>query len=1002
VSGRTGALALAVAIACGVVASAPPRAHAAVAVTIAAASPVYLVDEGDTAHVGVRLTTAGAVPTDAPVTVSYMTGATLTVDTGANVKTLPSTASPGLDYQPATGTLTFPVATASGTVLTFDVDTRTDASPEVAETINVSLSSPGNTVVDDPPTVVINAHGFPYLDSSLPIAQRVADLVSRMSLAEKVGQMTQPERPAFAGTTTTSASSPNDIRAWLIGSILSGGGSVPASNTPQGWADMVDGFESRALATPLQIPLVYGLDVVHGDNNLRSATIFPHNIGIGASRDPEIAELEGQVAAAETRATGPHWAFSPCICVARDDRWGRTYESYSEDPALVQLMETVIDGFQGPTPTSKGDNDRLLATAKHYAGDGGTLYGSSASGFGRIDQGMYVGTRADFDRLFVSPYIPAVQVHHVGSIMPSYSSVQFTDVPGMTPLKMHAEKELLTDVLKGQIGFDGFLISDYNAIDQITTVPPNDYNQQVAISINSGLDMIMVPSNYRTFETDLIAQVTSAAVPVSRIDDAVRRILTQKFELGLFEHPFTDRSNFGTVGSAANRAVARRAAAESQVLLKNAGNILPLSKTAKILVTGSNANNIGNQTGGWTVSWQGASGNPPSTGVVTGGTTIFDAMHAVDANAAYQATPTTLTGFDVGVVVVGEFPYAEFCGDVGANCPPGVLGNGFHPNLDLSASDQAAIDAVCAAMPCAVLIVSGRPLTVYDTAAWDGIVASWLPGSEGAGVADVLFGEEPFTGRLPMSWPRALEQEPINVGDTVYDPLYPYGWGLRTIATKPALQQARDSLAAIAGDTHVAAAVSYLDQLLATAAAWNPDGSVANPTTVFARLAQATAQLAQTSAETYVQDDGVVSAARDVAQATIVQAGGPTVTTSSCIANADHQLAAGRPDIAVDLLRNCAGVPTAARVSSFTARRAGRSLVLRWRTASENGLLGFDVYRRGTRLNAALIPARHRAGGASYVYRDRFRGASKGYYTLEAVRFDGSRFRLASARLTQR
>ncbi len=363
----------------------------------------------------------------------------------------------------------------------------------------------------------------------------------------------------FTSSSTTSDSSLNDLRAWLVGSTLSGAGDTPTPNTPTGWADMVDSFENQALATPLQIPLIYGEDSVHGDGNMMGATVFPHDIGIGATRDPAIAREEGQVAAAETRATGPQWAFGPCLCVARDDRWGRTYESFGEDPSLVKRMETEINGMQGNNPeaavsskSSLNADDRVLSTAKHYAGDGGTQYGTGDSGY-PIDQGVDVMSSKEFQRLFVSPYKPAVNKHQVGSIMPSYSSVQLDGAA--CPTKMSADKDLLTNDLKNKIGFKGFVISDYNAINEIgdsrscpipSPLPagvPDTFSYQIEVSANAGMDMFMVPNAYQTLETDLVNMVNNGVVPMSRVNDAVRRVLTQKFELGLFEHPFTNRTN---------------------------------------------------------------------------------------------------------------------------------------------------------------------------------------------------------------------------------------------------------------------------------------------------------------------------------------------------------------------------------------------------------------------------------------------------------------------------
>jgi beta-glucosidase len=619
---------------------------------------------------------------------------------------------------------------------------------------------------------------LPYQDPSRPVAARVDDLLRRMTPAEKIGQMTQTERYQVFDD-------PSPITTYGLGSILSGGGSTPAMNTPTAWADMIDRFQAAALKTRLGIPLLYGIDSVHGDGNLYGATVFPHNIGLGATRNPALVRDVAHITAAETRATGPQWTFSPCVCAARDDRWGRTYESFSENPALVEQMETAIDGYQGP-PGSLGDNDRVLATAKHYAGDGDTKYGT-ATGDYKIDQGISVTSHQDFWDVALRQYVPAVQDHHVGSVMPSYSSVDWTD-DSAGPLKMHAHKELITDVLKGQMKFHGFVISDWEGIHQITdpAAPSNGglTRYKVRTGVNAGIDMMMEPNSYKDFITMLTAEVQSGGVSRARIDDAVRRILTAKFELGLFEHPYTDRTHIGEVGSAAHHAVARKAVQQSQVLLKNDNATLPLTSRGRIYVAGSNADNIGNQAGGWTLTWQGGSTNKIP------GTTILDGIRSAAGKARVTYSETAAEPIrpnDVGVVVVGETPYSEGFGDVGGPQWAYDPGDNGQPrpvkDMKLSAADSAAVDKVCAATDrCVVVVVSGRPL-ILDAQQMqhvDALVEAWLPGAEGAGVADPLFGGVGYTGKLPMSWPRTLAQEPINVGDASYDPLYPYGYGLST------------------------------------------------------------------------------------------------------------------------------------------------------------------------------------------------------------------------------
>jgi beta-glucosidase len=606
------------------------------------------------------------------------------------------------------------------------------------------------------------------MDAALAPGARAELLLAQMTLEEKVGQMTQAEQGAVAAD-------PSLVTTWRLGSLLSGANSPPTPNTPEAWAAMVDGFQARALQTRLRIPLLYGVDAVHGHGNLVGATVFPHNIGLGATRDPDLVRAVAQVTATETRATGPQWIFAPCVCVARDLRWGRTYESFAEDPGLVIKMSTAIDGLQGPRASQLARPDRVLATAKHYAGDGDTEYGSAVGGGFTIDQGVTVASRREFARIDLAPYVAAVGTHRVGSVMPYYSSVDFTDDGVDNPMKMHAHRELITGVLKGRIGFDGFVISDFDGIRRM----PSDYPTKVRSGVNAGIDMVMEPVGYQEFETTLLAEVAAGRVSTARVDDAVRRILVKKFQLGLFERPFTDRTNLSEVGSAPHRALARRAVAQSQVLLKNAGKVLPLKGDERIYLAGSNADDIGNQAGGWTVAWQGVSGD------IIPGNTIREGIRQVapDAHVTYSEDASAPTaGHDVGIVVVGETPYAEGWGDVGG---PRGEDNGVPrepKTMRLNAADRAAVDRVCGRIDdCVVLVVAGRPLIVTDQLRRiDALVASWLPGSQGEGVADVLFGKRPFIGRLPQTWPRSLAQEPINVGDRDYRPLFPYGWGLRT------------------------------------------------------------------------------------------------------------------------------------------------------------------------------------------------------------------------------
>ncbi len=606
-------------------------------------------------------------------------------------------------------------------------------------TASLALSACTPTAIPSTPTPMDTPTSPPplYEDPSASIPARVADLMGRMTLDEKIGQMTQADR---AYLTVDS-----DITKYFLGSLLSGGGSTPTPNTPQAWADMYDEYQSKALATRLGIPLIYGIDAVHGDNNGVGAVIFPQNIGMGATRDPALVQQEGEVTAEEVAGTGIDWTFSPCICVARNERWGRTYESFGEDPALVASMTTVITGFQGK---KLSDDASILATAKHFIGDGGTT--------GGVDQGDTEMSEAELRALFLPPYQAAID-RGVGSVMISYSS--------WNGQKMHADKYLITDVLKGELGFKGFVVSDWKAINQL----PGDYFSQVEAAINAGIDMVMVPDDYATFILALRTEVKNGHIPMARIDDAVSRILTQKFALGLFEKPFTNRTYTSQIGSVEHRAVARQAVRESLVLLKNEENLLPLSKTLKkIFVAGRNADDIGNQMGGWSITWQGSSGD-----TTTGGTTILAGIRQIvspDTVVTYERTAKGIDrSYDVAIVVIGETPYAEGAGDRPQT-----------GSLSLEAADLDVLKAVKATgVPMVVVMVSGRPLIVTDQLPdWQAFVEAWLPGTEGEGVADVLFGDSKPTGKLPITWPRSEDQIPLHMEDKNYEPLFPFGFGL--------------------------------------------------------------------------------------------------------------------------------------------------------------------------------------------------------------------------------
>jgi beta-glucosidase len=559
-----------------------------------------------------------------------------------------------------------------------------------------------------------------------------------MTLAEKIGQMTQVDRNALV--------SPRDLTDFAIGSVLNGGDSLPETNNPKGWADMYDALQAGALATRLGIPMIYGTDAVHGHGGVRGAVVFPHNIGLGATRDPALVQAVARVTAQEIAGTGIDWTFAPCIAVPRDERWGRTYEGFGETPELATLLApAAVRGLQEAPLTSPSEGaSAVLACAKHFLADGGTSGGK--------DQGNAVISEAELRAIHLPGYAAAVKAG-VGSVMVSYSS--------WNGQKMHGNKALITDLLKGELGFTGFVVTDWEAVNQL----PGDYDAQVAAAINAGIDMVMVPTNYRDFITTMTELVTAGKIPLARVDDAVTRILMQKVRFGLWERPYADRRLTAEIGSKAHREVARRAVRESLVLLKNDGGVLPLRKAARINVAGAKADDIGAQCGGWTVGWQG------KRGATTPGTTLLAGLRAVAGPGARltfsgDAAGPDAAAADVNVVVIGEEPYAE--------------GRGDRSIPELTHADEDLVKAVKrAGKPLVLVLLTGRPLIVsaaFDLA--DAIVIAWLPGTEGAGVADVLYGDATPVGKLPHSWPRELMQLPINVGDKPYDPLYPYGFGL--------------------------------------------------------------------------------------------------------------------------------------------------------------------------------------------------------------------------------
>ncbi|MBI0475486.1 glycoside hydrolase family 3 protein [Sphingomonas sp. MA1305] len=620
----------------------------------------------------------------------------------------------------------------------------------VAQVAPPTPSTPANTAHPD---------RWPALRSPVrpdPAMERKIDqLIARMSVEQKVGQVVQGDIASIT---------PDDVRRYHLGSVFNGGNSDPGGryNAPaKDWLALADAFWDASTSDDPKlprIPAIWGIDAVHGHSNIVGATLFPHNVGLAAMRDPELMRRIGAATAVEMRVTGIDWTFAPTIAVVRDDRWGRTYEGFGETPAIAaSYAGPLIEGLQGRI----GDRDWLkgphvIATAKHFLGDGGTRNGR--------DQGDAQIGEDQLRDLFAPPYEAAINAG-VQSIMVSFSS--------WNGRKMTGNDSLLTGVVKRRWGFDGFLVGDWNAHGQVEGCSTTDCPQ----AINAGLDIYMAPDSWKGIWQSTLREVQSGAIPMARLDDAVRRVLRVKFRAGIFEagrpssRPFAGR--YDMLGSPEHRAIARQAVAESLVLLKNAGGLLPLKPGARILVAGDGADDVAKQSGGWTLSWQGTGTKPAD---FPGATTIWQGIDAAVRAAGGTATHAADGAFsarpDAAIVVFGENPYAEFQGD----------------RSDVAFDDPATTDNLAtmkrlraAGVPVVAVFLSGRPLWVnpYLNAA-DAFVAAWLPGSEGAGVADALFGARPFRGTLPYSWPKRSDQSPLNVGDAGYDPLFAYGFGLKT------------------------------------------------------------------------------------------------------------------------------------------------------------------------------------------------------------------------------
>ena len=576
--------------------------------------------------------------------------------------------------------------------------------------------------------------------SESEIDKKVDKLIQSMTLDEKVGQMTQIDQ-RFLDTIT-------DLSTYSIGSLLSGGGSHPKVNEPQAWLDMYNGYQSETLKSRLQIPLIYGIDAVHGHNNVYGATIFPQNIGLGATNNPELIFKISEATSIEVAATGIDWTFSPCLSSPEDYRWGRTYEGFSSDPSLVEILgEASVKGYQSAQTNS---GKKVVACAKHFIGDGNTEFGTGMNGL--VDRGNTILTVEELKEKLLPKYQAAIDAD-VQTIMASYNS--------WNGVKCHGSKELLTDILKIEMGFDGFVISDWQGIDEI----PGDYKSDIITSINAGIDMVMVSGQgqpYKKFMRFLKESVEEGSIPLARIDDAVKRILKVKIRNGLFDNPLVENDALKVIGSDAHRDIARQAVRESVVVLKN-DDIIPISKDSKsIVVAGRGADNLGMQCGGWTINWQGGQGD------ITIGTTILDGIKksvSAETNVIYSEDGQDLNDVDgeLAVVVIGEDPYTEFFGD--------------KDNLDLLNDDINTINNLKnKGYKVMVLLISGRPMNIAEHIDdWDGFAAIWLPGSEGDGVSDILFGDFQSTGKLSYPWPIKAEHG-ANADDK--DLLFNFGFGL--------------------------------------------------------------------------------------------------------------------------------------------------------------------------------------------------------------------------------
>ncbi|MCU1020127.1 glycoside hydrolase family 3 protein [Stenotrophomonas maltophilia] len=616
----------------------------------------------------------------------------------------------------------------------------------------------------DRPAQATATEADPWPQVAWPLAEdaalekRITDLMAGMTVEEKVGQLVQGDIASIT---------PDDVRRYRLGSILAGGNSDPGGRydaSPAEWLALADAFYDASMDTSQggkAIPLLFGIDAVHGQSNIIGATLFPHNIGLGAARNPELLRRIGEITALETRVTGMEWTFAPTVAVPQDDRWGRTYEGYSESPTVVaSYAGAMVEGLQGRTGSPDFlDGRHVIASVKHFLGDGGTTGGK--------DQGDTRISEAELVRIHAAGYPPAIAAG-AQTAMASFNSVNGE--------KMHGHRHYLTDVLKGRMNFGGFVVGDWNGHGQIKGCTTTD----CPATINAGLDMAMASDSWKGFYETTLAAVKDGRITAERLDDAVRRILRVKFRLGLFEagRPSSRAvgGQFALIGAPEHRAVARQAVRESLVLLKNQNGILPLSPKQRILVAGDGADDVGKQAGGWTLNWQGTGTTRKD---FPNADTIFEGI-AQQARAAGGEATLAIDGRytvkpDVAVVVFGEDPYAELQGDL--------------PTLAYKPGDETDLGLIRRlkedGIPVVAVFLSGRPLWVNrEINAADAFVAAWLPGSEGGGVADVLLRgpdgrmQHDFKGRLSFSWPRTATQYANNVGQKDYAPLFPFGFGL--------------------------------------------------------------------------------------------------------------------------------------------------------------------------------------------------------------------------------